>query len=160
MAPGRNPSYAGEVTSATGAQSNRTSYGVLGAISFCHLLNDLTQSLLPAIYPLLKSGFNLTFAQVGLITFTYQVVASILQPGVGFVTDRRPQPYSLSAGMGLTFIGLLMVAFVPSFPMLLLAAATVGMGSAIFHPESSRVARMASGGQHGFAQSFFQVGGN
>jgi FSR family fosmidomycin resistance protein-like MFS transporter len=138
----------------------RTAYGVLGAISFCHLLNDLNQSLLPAIYPLLKSGFNLTFAQVGLITFTYQVVASVLQPVVGFYTDRKPQPYSLSIGMAFTFVGLLTVAYAPTFSLLLTGAATVGMGSAIFHPESSRVARMASGGQHGFAQSFFQVGGN
>ncbi len=138
----------------------RTSYRVLGAISFCHLLNDLNQSLLPAIYPLLKTGFNLSFAQIGLITFTYQVVASIFQPVVGFYTDRRPHPYSLPIGMGFTFAGLLMIAYAPTFPLLLLAAATVGMGSAIFHPESSRVARLASGGQHGLAQSLFQVGGN
>lgn len=142
------------------ARGERTAYGVLGSISVCHLLNDLNQSLLPSIYPLLKSGFNLTFTQVGLITLTYQVVASILQPVIGFYTDRRPLAYSLSAGMAFTFVGMLMVAWVPTFPLLLLAAAVVGLGSAIFHPESSRVARMASGGQHGFAQSFFQVGGN
>jgi MFS transporter, FSR family, fosmidomycin resistance protein len=142
------------------ASEERTAYRVLGAISFCHLLNDLNQSLLPAIYPLLKESFSLSFAQIGLITFTFQGVASILQPVVGLFTDRRPQPYSLAAGMALTFVGLLMLAYAPTFPLLLLAAATVGMGSAIFHPESSRVARMASGGQHGFAQSFFQVGGN
>ena len=145
---------------ATEPRGERTAYGVLGAISFCHLLNDLNQSLLPAIYPLLKSSFTLTFAQVGLITLTFQVVASILQPVIGFYTDKRPQPYSLPVGMAFTFAGLLMVAYAPTFPLLLCAAATVGMGSAIFHPESSRVARMASGGQHGFAQSFFQVGGN
>lgn len=148
------------LTTASTAREELTAYRVLGAISFCHLLNDLNQSLLPAIYPLLKSGFSLSFAQIGLITFTYQVVASILQPVVGLYTDRRPQPYSLSIGMAFTFAGLLMIAFVPTFPLLLLGAATVGMGSAIFHPESSRVARMASGGRHGFAQSFFQVGGN
>lgn len=138
----------------------RTAYGVLGAISFCHLLNDLNQSLLPAIYPLLKTGLALSFAQVGLITLVFQGTASLLQPVIGFYTDKRPQPYSLSAGMALSFAGLLMVAYAPTFPLLLFGAATLGMGSAIFHPESSRVARMASGGQHGFAQSFFQVGGN
>ena len=142
------------------ARQERTAYGVLGAISFCHLLNDLNQSLLPAIYPLLKSSFALTFAQVGLITLIFQGTASVLQPAIGFYTDKRPQPHSLAVGMALSFAGLLMVAFAPTFPLLLFAAATLGMGSAIFHPESSRVARMASGGQHGFAQSFFQVGGN
>ena len=142
------------------ARQERTAYGVLGAISFCHLLNDLNQSLLPAIYPLLKSSFALTFAQVGLITLVFQGTASVLQPAIGFYTDKRPQPHSLAVGMALSCAGLLMVAFAPTFPLLLFAAATLGMGSAIFHPESSRVARMASGGQHGFAQSFFQVGGN
>jgi len=148
------------VSTASVAPRERTSYGVLGAISFCHLLNDLTQSLLPAMYPLLKSAFSLSFAQIGLVTLTYQLVASILQPVVGLYTDRRPQPYSLSIGMAFTFAGMLMLAYVPTFPLLLFASAIVGMGSAIFHPESSRVARMASGGRHGFAQSFFQVGGN
>jgi FSR family fosmidomycin resistance protein-like MFS transporter len=147
-------------TTSTNDTQRRTAYGVLGAISFCHLLNDLNQSLLPAIYPLLKSSISLSFAQVGLLTFTYQVVASILQPAIGLYTDRRPQPYSLAVGMSFTFAGLLMIAYVPTFPLLLLAAAVVGMGSAIFHPESSRVARLASGGAHGFAQSVFQVGGN
>jgi MFS transporter, FSR family, fosmidomycin resistance protein len=138
---------------------DRTAYGVLGAISFCHLLNDLNQSLLPAIYPLLKAGFALSFAQVGLITLIFQGTASILQPVIGFYTDKRPQPYSLSVGMAFTFAGLVMLAYAPTFPLLLCAAATVGIGSAIFHPESARVARMASGGQHGLAQSLFQVGG-
>jgi MFS transporter, FSR family, fosmidomycin resistance protein len=138
---------------------DRTAYGVLGAISFCHLLNDLNQSLLPAIYPLLKTGFALSFAQVGLITLIFQGTASILQPVIGFYTDKRPQPYSLSVGMAITFAGLVMLAYAPTFPLLLCAAATVGIGSAIFHPESARVARMASGGQHGLAQSLFQVGG-
>ena len=132
---------------------------MLGAISFCHLVNDLNQSLLPAIYPLLKTGFALSFTQVGLITLVFQGTASILQPVIGLYTDKRPQPYSLSIGMAVSFAGLVMLAYAPTFALLLLAAATVGMGSAIFHPESSRVARMASGGQHGLAQSIFQVGG-
>lgn len=140
-------------------RQERTAFGVLGAISFCHLLNDLNQSLLPAIYPLLKAGFALSFAQVGLITLVFQGTASILQPVIGFYTDKRPQPYSLSVGMAFSCAGLVMLAYAPTFSLLLFAAATVGMGSAIFHPESSRVARMASGGQHGLAQSIFQVGG-
>jgi FSR family fosmidomycin resistance protein-like MFS transporter len=133
---------------------------ILVAISFCHLLNDMIQSLLPAVYPVLKDTFHLNFTQVGFITFTYQLTASLLQPFVGYYTDKRPQPYSLSAGMGFTLTGLLLLASATSFPLLLLAAAMVGTGSSIFHPESSRIARMASGGRHGFAQSFFQVGGN
>jgi FSR family fosmidomycin resistance protein-like MFS transporter len=137
-----------------------TAFGVLGAISFSHLLNDMIQSLILAIYPLLKSGFGLSFAQVGLITLTYQLTASLLQPLVGIYTDKRPLPYSLPAGMGATLCGLLLLAVAPSFPVLLLAAALVGTGSSVFHPESSRVARMASGGRHGLAQSLFQVGGN
>ena len=135
-------------------------FGVLAAISFCHLLNDMVQSLIPAIYPILKSSFHLDFGQIGLISFTYQLVASLLQPFVGLYTDKRPKPYSLVAGMGLTLIGLLLLAGANTFAVLLLASAFVGMGSSIFHPESSRVARLASGGQHGLAQSLFQVGGN
>ena len=138
----------------------RTLFSILGAISFCHLLNDMVQSLIPAIYPILKDSFHLDFGQIGLITFTYQLTASLLQPFVGLYTDRRPHPYSLPVGMTLTLGGLLMLASAPSFGMLLMAAALVGMGSSIFHPESSRVARLASGGQHGLAQSLFQVGGN
>jgi FSR family fosmidomycin resistance protein-like MFS transporter len=138
----------------------RPQFSVLGAISFSHLLNDMIQSLILAIYPLLKSGFNLNFTQVGLITLTYQVTASLLQPLVGMATDRRPMPYSLAAGMGFTLCGLLLLAYAPNFPMLLFAAALVGTGSSIFHPESSRVARMASGGRPGLAQSLFVVGGN
>jgi len=138
----------------------RVHFNILGAISFSHFLNDLMQSLLLAIYPLLKSEFALTFSQIGLITLTYQITASLLQPMVGAYTDRHPQAYSLAMGMGLTFVGLLTLAFAPSFHVLLLAAALVGSGSSVFHPEASRVARLASGGQHGFAQSFFQVGGN
>ncbi|NKF23347.1 MFS transporter [Solimonas marina] len=138
----------------------RTGFGVLGAISFAHFLNDMIQSLILAIYPLLKSGFSLSFAQIGLITLTYQITASLLQPAIGLYTDKRPQPYSLAVGMGFTLGGLLLLAFAPTFGVVLLAAALVGTGSSIFHPESSRVARMASGGRHGLAQSLFQVGGN
>jgi FSR family fosmidomycin resistance protein-like MFS transporter len=138
----------------------RTSIKVLGAISFCHLLNDMLQSLLPAIYPMLKADFSLDFGQIGLITLTYQLTASLLQPVVGLYTDHRPQPYSLVVGMSFTLVGLLLLSKAGSYPSLLLAAALVGMGSSVFHPESSRVARMASGGRHGFAQSLFQVGGN
>lgn len=133
---------------------------ILGAIAFCHLLNDMMQSLLPAIYPMLKSSFKLDFGQIGLITLAYQMTASLLQPLVGLYTDHRPQPYSLVAGMSFTLVGLLLLSGARSFPMLLVAASLVGVGSSVFHPESSRVARMASGGRHGFAQSLFQVGGN
>ncbi|MEO8029034.1 MAG: MFS transporter, partial [Bryobacteraceae bacterium] len=137
-----------------------TAFRVLAAISFCHLLNDLVQSLIPALYPILKDSYHLDFAHIGLITLTYQSVASLLQPVVGYYTDRNPQPYSLTFGMGSTLTGLLLLAAATTFPMLLVAAAFVGLGSAVFHPESSRVARLASGGQHGLAQSLFQVGGN
>jgi FSR family fosmidomycin resistance protein-like MFS transporter len=118
------------------------------------------QSLLPALYPMLKGSYQLSFGQIGLLTFTYQITASLLQPIVGMFTDRSPRPYSLSVGMGFTLVGLLMLAFAGSYALLLLAAALVGTGSSVFHPESSRVARMASGGRHGLAQSVFQVGGN
>jgi FSR family fosmidomycin resistance protein-like MFS transporter len=120
----------------------------------------MMSSLLPAIYPLLKDSFSLNFAQVGLITLTYQTTASLLQPMIGFYTDKRPRPFSLPVGMGATLIGLILLAYARTFPALLVAAALVGTGSSVFHPESSRVARMASGGQHGLAQSIFQVGGN
>ncbi|RUL66544.1 MFS transporter [Dyella dinghuensis] len=142
------------------APVQRTDYAILGAISFSHLLNDMIQSLIVAIYPVLKGGFNLSFGQIGLITLTYQVTASLLQPLVGVVTDRKPMPYSLPVGMGFTLCGLLLLAVAPNFAVLLVAAALVGTGSSVFHPESSRVARLASGGQHGLAQSLFQVGGN
>jgi FSR family fosmidomycin resistance protein-like MFS transporter len=135
-------------------------FAVLLAISFSHFLNDTMQSLLPAIYPTLKTKFSLNFGQIGLLTFVFQVTASLLQPIVGMVTDKRPQPYSLAAGMGFTMLGLIMLSHAGSFPMLLLAAAMIGIGSSIFHPESSRVARLSSGGRHGLAQSVFQVGGN
>ena len=137
-----------------------TALGVLAAVSSSHFLNDLIQSLLPSIYPILKSNYALDFGQIGLLTFTYQLTASLLQPLVGAYTDRRPLPYSLPFGMGFTLCGLLLLSQAGSFPMLLLAAALIGTGSSIFHPESSRIARLASGGRHGFAQSFFQVGGN
>ena len=133
---------------------------ILAVISFCHLLNDMVQSLLPAIYPILKTSFHLDFAQIGMITLTYQLTASLLQPVVGGFTDRRPLPYSLPWGMGFTLVGLMLLALASNYGMILIASAVVGIGSAIFHPESSRVARMASGGQHGMAQSVFQVGGN
>jgi len=138
----------------------RTAVPILAMLSTCHLLNDLIQSLLPAIYPLLKQSYALDFAQVGLITLTFQVTASLLQPLVGIYTDRHPLPHSLAIGMGFTLAGLLLLARAASFPALLCAAALVGSGSSVFHPESSRVARMASGGRHGLAQSVFQVGGN
>ena len=137
-----------------------TKFKILVAISFCHLLNDMMQSMLPAIYPMLAIAFALNFGQVGLITLVYQMTASILQPVVGYYTDRYPKPYSLTVGMGFTLAGLLMLAAAPSFSVILLSAASAGVGSSVFHPESSRVARMASGGRHGLAQSLFQVGGN
>jgi MFS transporter, FSR family, fosmidomycin resistance protein len=140
--------------------AERVAVPILAAISVSHLLNDLIQSLLPAIYPILKSNFHLDFGQIGLLTLTFQLTASLLQPLVGSFTDRRPQPFSLVAGMGFTLIGLLTLSRADSYPILLVAAALVGMGSSVFHPESSRVARLASGGRHGLAQSVFQVGGN
>jgi FSR family fosmidomycin resistance protein-like MFS transporter len=138
----------------------QSTLGILFALSFCHLLNDSIQALIPAIYPLLKDSFNLSFTQIGLITLTFQMVGSIFQPIIGFYTDRYPKPYSLVLGMGITLVGLVALALAPSYAAVLIAAAMVGMGSAIFHPESSRMARLASGGRHGFAQSLFQVGGN
>ena len=140
--------------------AGRTAFTVLAAISFCHFLNDMMQALLPAMYPMLKQDFGLDFGQVGLITFTFQLAASLLQPVIGHYTDRRPRPYSLMAGMTFTLTGLILLSAAGSFPMVLLSAGMIGLGSAVFHPESSRVARMASGGQHGLAQSLFQVGGN
>ncbi|MBV9244998.1 MAG: MFS transporter, partial [Methylobacteriaceae bacterium] len=140
--------------------AERTTFGILLAISFCHLLNDMIQSLIPAIYPILKDSFALNFGEIGLITLAFQLTASLLQPLVGLYSDSRPLPYSLAFGMGSTLLGLVLLSVAWSFPMLLGAVALVGMGSAVFHPESSRVARMASGGRHGLAQSIFQVGGN
>jgi FSR family fosmidomycin resistance protein-like MFS transporter len=138
----------------------RTVVPVLAAVSFSHLLNDLIQSLIPATYPILKSSFHLDFAQIGLITLTFQLTASLLQPVVGLYTDKRPSPFSLVVGMGFTLVGLILLSRAASYPVILAAAALVGIGSSVFHPESSRVAHMASGGRHGLAQSVFQVGGN
>jgi FSR family fosmidomycin resistance protein-like MFS transporter len=148
-------------TIAAGTTSReRATFAVLGAISFCHLLNDMMQSLLPAIYPILKGGFDLSFGEIGLLTLTYQFTASMLQPIVGLFTDKRPQAYSLPFSMGATLVGLVVVAMASSYLGLILGAGLLGIGSSIFHPESSRIARLASGGQHGLAQSLFQVGGN
>ena len=137
-----------------------TAVAVLAGISVSHLLNDTVQSLIPAIYPMLKAAFALSFAQVGLLTLAQQLTASVLQPIVGWYTDRRPMPYSLVVGMAFSLVGLLLLARAPTFAAILMAALMMGIGSAVFHPESSRVARMASGGRHGLAQSVFQVGGN
>jgi MFS transporter, FSR family, fosmidomycin resistance protein len=145
---------------ASEAQVERTAFRILAAISFCHLLNDMLQSVIPAVYPLLKTSYHLDFGQVGLITLTMQLTASLLQPVVGIYTDKRPTPYSLAVGMAFTLTGLVLLSSAPNFPAVLMAVAMIGMGSSVFHPESSRVARMASGGQHGLAQSVFQVGGN
>src|SRR6185503_12586117 len=143
---------------ATEAQAS--AMAILFALSFCHLLNDAIQALIPAIYPLLKNSFKLSFTQIGLITLTFQLVGSVFQPVVGSYTDKYPKPYSLVFGMGLTWCGLILLALAPTYHVVLVAAALVGLGSAVFHPESSRMARLASGGRHGFAQSLFQVGGN
>jgi FSR family fosmidomycin resistance protein-like MFS transporter len=143
-----------------GQIAQRVAVPVILALSFSHFLNDMMQSLVPALYPMLKEQHGLSFTQIGLITLTMQVTSSLLQPAVGLMTDRRPQPYSLAAGMGVTLVGLLMLASAERYLPLLLSAALVGVGSAVFHPEASRVARLASGGRHGLAQSLFQVGGN
>jgi MFS transporter, FSR family, fosmidomycin resistance protein len=138
----------------------RTRFSVLGAISFSHFLNDMLQSLIVAIYPLLKGTFSLNFVQIGLITLTYQLCGSVFQPLIGGYTDRHPQAHSLSVGMTFSLVGLLTLAFAPTYPLIVLGAGLIGTGSAIFHPESSRIARLASGGRHGLAQSIFQVGGS
>src|SRR5471030_1430161 len=138
----------------------KTAFSILAAISVSHLLNDMIQSLILAIYPLLQNEFALSFTQIGMITLTYQITASLLQPLIGYYTDKHPQPYSLPIGMGFTLSGLLLLSVAQTFPLVLVAAALVGTGSSVFHPESSRVARMASGGRDGLAQSLFQVGGN
>jgi len=137
-----------------------TAFSILVALSVSHMLNDTMQSLMPALYPMLKDSLALNFGEIGLITLAFQLTASLLQPIVGLVTDRKPMPYSLAAGMGFTLIGLLLLSRADSFVAVLCAAATIGLGSSIFHPEASRMARYASGGQHGLAQSLFQVGGN
>jgi FSR family fosmidomycin resistance protein-like MFS transporter len=156
-----------ETTHAAAAVSSRaathavgTTFSIILSLSFCHLLNDMMQSLVPALYPILKQSYGLTFSQIGLITLAFQFTASMLQPVVGMYTDRRPQPYSLTAGISLTLIGLLLMSRASTYLAILLAAVLIGMGSSIFHPEASRVARMAAGGRYGLAQSLFQVGGN
>ncbi|HVT51289.1 MAG TPA: MFS transporter [Dongiaceae bacterium] len=150
-----------EITApAVRSDAEKTALAVLLSVSFSHMLNDMMQSLLPSIYPILKAEYTLSFVQIGIITLTFQITASLLQPVVGYVTDKKPQPYALPVGMACTLVGLLLLAFASSYPVLLVAAAMVGMGSSVFHPESSRVARLASGGRHGLAQSVFQVGGN
>lgn len=137
-----------------------TAFVVIAAVSLCHFINDIMQSLLAAVYPMLKRDYGLDFWQIGFLTLAFQGTASLLQPMIGLYTDKRPQPYSLPVGMGSTFIGLICVAYASHYEFLVLGATLIGLGSAIFHPESSRVARMASGGRYGAAQSFFQVGGN
>ena len=130
------------------------------SLSLCHFLNDMNQSLVPAIYPILKESYRLDFGQIGMITLAFQLTASLLQPVVGMVTDKRPTPFSLPVAMACSLVGLLMLSVAGSYPMILLSAAMVGLGSSVFHPEASRVARMASGGRYGFAQSLFQLGGS
>lgn len=147
---------AGAATAAHG----KTTLSIILAVSLGHFINDVMQSLLTAIYPILKANYGLDFVQIGLLTLVFQVTASLLQPLVGIYTDRRPLPYSIAAGMGSTLVGLIVLGLSSSYPLLLLGAALIGLGSAIFHPESSRVARLASGGRHGLAQSLFQLGGN
>jgi FSR family fosmidomycin resistance protein-like MFS transporter len=135
-------------------------YVVLIGISFSHFLNDTMQSLIASVYPILKDAYALNFAQIGMITLAFQFTASLLQPVVGHMTDKKPQPFSLSVGMGSTFVGLLLLSVAGTYPTILIAAALVGLGSAVFHPESARIARLASGGRYGFAQSVFQLGGS
>jgi FSR family fosmidomycin resistance protein-like MFS transporter len=155
-----SPTEEVHATAGVDAGTSRTAYSVLAAVSLSHLLNDTLQSLLPAIYPVVKTTFDLSFGQIGMMTLALMLTASVLQPVVGLITDRRPAPLALAAGMTFTLIGLVLLSTAWTFPLLLLAAGLVGVGSSVFHPESSRVARMASGGQHGLAQSVFQVGGN
>jgi MFS transporter, FSR family, fosmidomycin resistance protein len=149
-----------DVKSGIAASAAGPAYIVLGGISFSHFLNDTMQSLIPSVYPILKASYALDFAQIGLITLAFQFTASLLQPMVGHFTDRKAQPFSLAIGMGSTFFGLLLLSIAHSYAIILVAAALVGLGSAVFHPESARIARLASGGRFGFAQSVFQVGGN
>jgi FSR family fosmidomycin resistance protein-like MFS transporter len=145
---------------ARASKASKTIYPVLWAASLCHLLNDMTQALLPAAYPILQGKFDLSFSQVGFLTFVYQITGSLFQPFIGYYTDRRPMPYSLPFGMASSMAGLLTLAFAPSYGVLLAGSMLLGLGSSIFHPESSRIARLASGGAHGLAQALFQVGGN
>jgi MFS transporter, FSR family, fosmidomycin resistance protein len=165
LAPGAAPAAASSPSVAApsisvSASANSTTFAVILSLSFCHLLNDMMQSLVPALYPILKSSYALSFGQIGLITLAFQFTASMLQPVVGLYTDRKPQPYSLMVGMGFTLVGLVLMSRADSYPFILFAAGLIGMGSSVFHPEASRVARMAAGGRYGLAQSLFQVGGN
>src|SRR5246127_618740 len=159
MAAGAAP-VATPAAPAPSASANSTTFAIILSLSFCHLLNDMMQSLVPALYPILKDNYALSFSQVGLITLAFQFTASMLQPVVGMYTDKKPQPYSLMVGMGFTLVGLLMMSQAHSYSVILLSAGLIGMGSSVFHPEASRVARMAAGGPYGLAQSLFQVGGN
>ncbi len=154
------PVVVSDVTSDSMAKAAGPAYIVLGSISFSHFLNDTMQSLIPSVYPILKESYALDFAQIGLITLAFQFTASLLQPVVGHFTDKKAQPFSLAVGMGFTFFGLLLLSVAHNYPVILVAAALVGLGSAVFHPESARIARLASGGRFGFAQSVFQVGGS
>jgi MFS transporter, FSR family, fosmidomycin resistance protein len=155
VAPATVPDVASSPAAAAGP-----AYIVLGGISLSHFLNDTMQSLIPSVYPILKASYALDFAQIGLITLAFQFTASLLQPVVGYFTDRKAQPFSLAIGMGFTFFGLLLLSVAQHYAMILIAASLVGLGSAVFHPESARIARLASGGRYGFAQSVFQVGGS
>ncbi len=157
---GSVPASATAVPAGPASGADTTTFAIILSLSFCHMLNDMMQSMVPAIYPILKANYSLDFAQIGLITMAFQFTASMLQPLVGLYTDRHPKPYSLPIGMGFTLVGLVLMSRAHSYPVILAAAALIGVGSSVFHPESSRVARMASGGRHGFAQSLFQVGGN
>ena len=155
-----NPSLNPEEELLPGHRSEKTLLFLLLTLSFCHLLNDLIQSIVPAIYPLLKPAFHLTFFQIGLITLTAQMTGSLLQPIIGFYTDRYPKPFALAVGMGLSLCGMLCLGLASSYYHILIGAFFIGAGAAIFHPEASRIAHMASGGNHGLAQSIFQMGGN
>jgi FSR family fosmidomycin resistance protein-like MFS transporter len=156
------PVVVSDVTSSAAAKASAAgpAYIVLGGISLSHFLNDTMQSLIPSVYPILKESYALDFTQIGLITLAFQFTASLLQPVIGYFTDKKAQPFSLALGMGFTFFGLLLLSVAQRYPVILIAAALVGLGSAVFHPESARIARLASGGRYGFAQSVFQVGGS
>ena len=156
-APVTVPDATGRVA---GAAATGPAYVVLAGISFSHFLNDTMQSLIASVYPILKDAYALDYAQIGMITLAFQFTASLLQPLVGHFTDRKARPFSLAIGMGLTFFGLLLLSAAQHYPVILVAAALVGLGSAVFHPESARIARLASGGRYGFAQSVFQLGGS
>ena len=155
IVPDLAPDSAARATAVAGP-----AYVVLAGISFSHFLNDTMQSLIASVYPILKSAYALDYAQIGMITLAFQFTASLLQPVIGHFTDRKAQPFSLALGMGFTFFGLLLLSVAQQYPVILIAAALVGLGSAVFHPESARIARLASGGRFGFAQSVFQLGGS